>query len=254
VVGVGPKLITQHDGALTDAERLRAESDARTSLIQLTGAVGLAGSFLFTARTFALTRQTQRNDRFAKAVDQLGNDTSETVRVGGAYALWLLATESPDFWPLIEEVLAALVRTRARPGRSLSPDVQAALTVLGRRPKAAGVHRVPLDLRGVDIAGADLSNANLERAELNGACLNSAVLRDAQLSRARLHGAHLDGADLSSADLTDAKLGGATFLEAEMYKVVLAEADVEGCDFSTSKNLTKEQLATTKGTPAATPT
>lgn len=254
VVHAGSLLLVRHRGALTGAERLKAENEARTSLIQIIGGVALVGGFTFSVRTFALTRQTQRTDRFTKALDQIGNKDSEAVRVGGIYSLWLLAEEADYFWPLTEEVLAALVRAAALPGSPLRSDVQAALTVIGRRPaREPGFRGTPVDLREVDLSKADLTGANLERVRFDGACLEHAKLVDARLVRARLVGAKLAHADLKSADLTNASLVRATLRRAEMYGAILDGADLTDCDLAGATNLTADQLASARGRPAVAP-
>ena len=253
-VHLGAGLLVHHRGQMTAAERLKAENDARTSLVQLIAGIGLVGGLIFTVRTFGLTKHTQHTDRFSKALDQIGNKDSEAVRVGGTYALWLLADEADEFWAPVEEVLSAVVRMRAAPRAPLAGDTQAALTILGRRPKRDDGHRsTPVDLRGVDIQRADLTNANLERVRLDGAILDHARLIDASMVRARLTGGHLNFADLKSADLTNATLTGAMFREAEMFETILAGAEITDCDFTDAKNLTAEQLALAEGIPAALP-
>ena len=78
------------------------------------------------------------------------------------------------------EVLAAFVREHSHEDRGLSiqPDVQAAVTVVGRRISRRD--RGHIDLSGADLSGADLSDADLT---------------DADLSDANLYGANLTGAD-----------------------------------------------------------
>lgn len=79
-------------------------------------------------------------------------------------------------------------------------DVQAAMTVLGRREHPPGGRR-PLDLTRVDLRRVQLEGANLRDADLDGA-----NLQGAELPRANLHSAHLDGANLQDADLDGANL------------------------------------------------
>jgi hypothetical protein len=224
-------LHVRHRGTLSVADRLTATNAARVSLIQLLGGIGLVGGLVFTVRTYSLARHTQRSDRFANAVGQIGDAGSEATRAAGVYTLWLLTREARAYWPVAEQVLAAVVKQWATPGASLGSDVQAALTVLGQRPvRPAGERGKPLDLRAVDVTGADLAGANLERARLDGACLAKANLVDARLTGASLIKARLDGAMLSSADLTSANLEEASLRDAVLYRTQLADADLRGCD------------------------
>jgi hypothetical protein len=98
-----------------------------------------------------LSREGQVTDRFTRAVEQLGSD-DVAVGVGGIYALGRIAEESGTERAAIADTLAAYVRKHAPwppepdspfpedcpldqlPHLSVrAPDIQAILTVLGRR-------------------------------------------------------------------------------------------------------------------------
>ncbi len=72
-------------------------------------------------------------------------------------------------------------------GPSPEPDVQAVLTVLGRRSRYFG---------NGEVTPLDLAQKNLERANPEGAHLEGANLRQANLERTNLRQANLVGADL----------------------------------------------------------
>ena len=132
-------------------------------------------------------------DRFAKAVEQLGNSTID-VRIGAIYSLERIAKDSPkDHWTTME-VLTAFVRNKSKLPEDwksnlkqqlpeVTADVQAALTVLGRREvkndplgNQLSLSRMNLsftDLEGTDFKGANFSNADLEGADLSGADLSN---------------------------------------------------------------------------------
>ena len=158
------------------------------------------------------------------------------VRVGAIYALERAAARSADDHPVVMSVLAAFVREHSHPAQ---PDVQAALTVIGRR--ASDRDREPIDLTGADLArlrlpGADLAGARLARArfraaDLHGAALGGADLTGADLALADLTGADLAGADLTAADLTGARLAGAYLVGATLTRATLAGADLTGALF-----------------------
>src|SRR5215207_5679209 len=191
-----------------------------------------------TQRTLELTEQGQITDRFTKAIDQLGatDETTEKprleVRLGGIYALERIANDSPDRdYSTIMEVLTAYVRENApRPQEVISSsasdpsepktatepanqelptplaDIQAILTVLGRRKKAGQAGDVVLDLSATDLRGAHLEGARLNKVSLRRADLRRAHLEGAVLREARLEGAELEGADLEGADVRGANL------------------------------------------------
>ena len=152
--------------------------------------------------------------RYAGAMGLLGHESLE-VRLGGIYALERLARESKADHGPVMEVLAAFARGRApwrdgdiapaRPGA----DIQAILSVIGRRTHEFDAPDSHLDLHGVALARAyvpfaNLAGAQLYEANLEGAILQNTDLRGAWLWKARLAGAVLDGARLEGADLTGA--------------------------------------------------
>jgi uncharacterized protein YjbI with pentapeptide repeats len=252
--------------------RVTARQGVRTAtLALLAGGLAVLGSF-YTARTFALNRAGQITDRFTKAIEQLGHMTAIDVRLGGIYALERIARDSKHDHPQVIEVLTAYIREHASrgtaaagtstrpdepstttdtpsvyPRAALATDVQAALTVLGRRTlqhekdsepalnlvgaqlTKANLAEASLrhaDLRGADLRGADLYGADLSGAHLHGANLSEANLVVADLSGADLRGAILRGPNLSGADLRGANLRGATLDEANLFAANLSEADL----------------------------
>jgi Pentapeptide repeats (8 copies)/Pentapeptide repeats (9 copies) len=201
--------------------RRKLQNDARTTLLQgLGGLVVLAGATL-AYRQLSVAREGQVTERFTRAIEQLGHDNLD-VRLGGIYALERVAADSPRDQSTVNEVLTAFVRGHApwppnRPGQppedlavedivplqQWAPDVQAALTVLGRREDSPGPS---LDLRNTDLRGAHLHKAYLSFAILQGARLQGATLTYALLDSAQLEGAHLQGANLYQTQLLKAHL------------------------------------------------
>lgn len=219
------------------ADHAKAVNDARISLIQLLGGTGLLGGFIYTVRTFGLTRDTQRSDRFTKAISQLGDKDSESIRAGGVYSLRLLTLEDRRYWPVVEQILCGMVRERAKPGGPVTGDVQAALTVIGERPDRETLGRRPLDLRHVYLPEAHLVGANLEGVWMDHACLAGADLTDARLTNSNLTNINLEKATLSSADFTAADLAGANLREANFYRTTITSADLSGSDRTGAVNL-----------------
>ncbi len=139
-------------------------------------------------------------DLYSRAINQLGSDKLD-VRIGGIYALERVARDSEGYHPIVMEVLTAFIREysherwpppeRREEGQWTRPDIQAAVTVIGRRD-------VTRDTRTIDLYHATLINASL----------NSANLRNAKLRRADLRGAYLYDTILAGADLRDATLDG----------------------------------------------
>ncbi len=255
----------------------RAKASERVASIQARQAEIQAKQAEIQARNAELAEQGQVTDRFVKAVEMLADGRLE-IRIGGIYSLEGVARDTPndDVFGAVFEVLCSLVRSR-RPAVedardvseqesesgnseagnlvdggseavSIEMDIQAALTVIGRRAGREVVSA--LDLRNSDLRGADLRNTNLSGAKLSGADLRNADFRDADLSgadlcraylyRTDLRGANLSnsklkGAKLHNANLKDADLSGANLRAADFRSAYLVGADFYGADFNGAK-------------------
>lgn len=165
-------------------------------------------------RTAFFAAQAAETERYGRAMALLGDDKIE-VRLGGVYTLERLARESERDHGPIMQVLAAFARERAGwsegevvPAR-ISADLQAILTVIGRRHAAFDRAETRIDLHGTSLARAYLPYAHLEGAflyesNLDGAMLQGANLRGAWCWKSSFAGATLEGAHLEGADLTGA--------------------------------------------------
>jgi uncharacterized protein YjbI with pentapeptide repeats len=117
-------------------------------------------------------------------------------------------------------------------------DIQAALTVIGRRNPEKDPKNQKLNLSKADIAGADLIGANLQ-----GAILIEANLQGAFLNEAKLQKAILWGAELQKAILWGAELQGADFLRAKLQEACLTK----GANSKDAINLTQQQIESAYG-------
>jgi len=147
----------------------------------------------------------------------------------------------------------------------LAADIQAILTVVGRRTWTYGQGEDQrLNLSATDLRGADLWAAHLEGAHLWDVHLEGAVLVDAHLEGADLENAHLEEAHLGDAHLEEAELGRTHLEGADLRAINLEEADrwathLEGADLrgahlegahlwathlEGARNLTVDQLCT----------
>ena len=235
---VGPRLalpvggwLAHHDvGPAWQPRPLAGRDVARGRLLALGAGLLAMGALVVTARSRARSRAGQLAGRYARALGQLGCEELD-VRIGGIRALERVARDSPGHHPAVMGMLADFIRERSGqhwpppgPGGqargSARPDVQAAISALGRR-------RTERDLGSVDLAGADLTDADLTDADLTGAVLARAVLARADLLAATLVRADLSGADLGGARLTGANLAGADLTGAD-----LADADLVGADLA----------------------
>jgi uncharacterized protein YjbI with pentapeptide repeats len=321
-------------GELRAAERVEAENDVRLALLQAISGILLALGFMVTwlqlgqardqfnqnlvqsqhqleqnGTQLSIARTGQLADRFSRAMEQIGNASTD-VRIGGIYALEGLlvdlggdasasvqfsAYQSADRQAIIE-ILTAYVRNHVSWNPSAvtvsggvasqdtgarAADVQAVLSILGRRARAvpetalflartnlSGIRLTcpaPDDISCADLDrtylgveyGADFTECDLDRADLFGASLrhatfNSSRLVGARLGSARLGFASLLGADLTEADFNGADLNNAKLQGAKLTKALLDQTDLghaqlrgaqlDGVDLSSVKNLDTADL------------
>ncbi|HYB30111.1 MAG TPA: pentapeptide repeat-containing protein [Solirubrobacteraceae bacterium] len=269
VIRFAPPWLVSTSG-LTGSARLEELSRVRIALLVLVIGALAAGVALYLFRSAVRERRDENRERelterFMRAVDQIGHPALD-VRLGGIYSLERLARESPENHGPVIEILAAFVREHApwpaRNGngrRRPATDVQAAVTIIGRRvvdydtgapislPFTAlagatltGAHLELATLSGANLEGADLFKAHLNAADLEGAnlrnaglllaSLNDTVLWGANVQGARLYGASLEGAALKGANLKGAGLTGANLKDAGLHSADLTGADLTGAN------------------------
>jgi uncharacterized protein YjbI with pentapeptide repeats len=223
---------------LAPKDQLDAEAAIRASLIQILGGVVLVVGLYFTARGFQLAREGHITDRYSKAIEQLGNENAD-VRIGGIYALERIARDSSVDRDTVVDVLATFVREHTRidprtPSKEkVGADVQAALSVLGRRPD------VQKEARRLDLYHAGLNNADLSDGDFRGAMFYYCSLEDATFASAKLDGAGLSFCTARTAAFTQSQARGANFVNAKytngwFLAADLSDADFYGCDLSGS--------------------
>jgi hypothetical protein len=230
----------------TDAERLKAENDVRSSGVQAVGAIAVVVGAFMTARTFLLSRRGQLKDRLNKAVEQLTAKENLAMRLGAVAQLKRIAQEGEAdmHWEVVE-ILTAYLRENAEwkdgavlPGRARA-DVQAIVDALGSRDTSREGEEQRLDLRRTDLRRVIFKGAHLERADLFEAHLEHAISTDrsrfdgaslvqAVLDDARVSGAHFNGAKLTSASARRAKLEAADLTGAELTETKLQGANLTG--------------------------
>lgn len=273
-------------------------SSDRGDVLKMVAGAGALVALIYTARKHALDRAGQVTDRYSRAIAHLASQNLEE-RIGGIYALERIMADSRRDHPTVVEVLAAFVRERApRAGQPahaqsaderavqrtarmraranlhfhaealppvrLAADVQAAMTVLARRPKRSEPFTLDLrhtnlaglelpryarlaraDLTDADLTRAQLFEANLTRATLTMANLSEAMLPLASLAEARLVEANLTAAGLMRANLTGVWLRGADLTASFLSEAALTGARLDGANLTGAFGLTAEALAST---------
>lgn len=230
----------RHQAEIQQLQNARVATGAQVFL----GLGLLVGVYLTYRRIRATEQQAETaqrqeiTERFTKAIEQLANEESPSIRLGGIYALEKIVQDEPDaYFSQFREVLSAFVRESAREPHvdetgkplQLPPPLQVALTVLGRNlPPLTSSDLAIIDWSGAHLEKAHLQGAHLERANLTGTHLSIASLREAHLERATLQGAQLDGAYLSKANLGGARLEGANLRKAHLFRAHLERARLSG--------------------------
>jgi len=254
----------QTPSGITDlAERAHLQNELRRTIAQIALGLLVLGT-LFVGwrrvraadRTVEIAREQQITERFTRAIDQLGNEQGMAIRLGGIYALERIAKDSPkDHWQVME-VLTAYVRENARRewgkdehgiqasgGWRMPTDIQAILTVLGRRNAGIEAEGQFLDLQDTDLRRANLQGANFQKGVLRRANLQEALLESANLQEASLLFANLEGASLSNTNLQRATLSFANLQGTYLTEANLLRTNLRGANLSGAEDLTPEQIA-----------
>jgi uncharacterized protein YjbI with pentapeptide repeats len=185
-------------------------------------------------RLIQISERQQLSERFARSIEQL-SDAKLSVRLGAIYTLERIARVSPsDHWPIME-LLSAYIREQApsvqqsgsssnqslavSPSSDVATDVQAILTVLGRRKIEER------ELGALDLAHTNLNQAMLSRARFSAANFTQALLVGSEIIDTNFVGANLSQANLAQANLTGANLRDAVLFEANFAGANLREAD-----------------------------
>ncbi|MBD2252063.1 pentapeptide repeat-containing protein [Nostoc parmelioides] len=184
------------------------------------------------------TQDKQLTERFAKAVEMLGHQDIH-VRLGAIYLLERISKDSAqDYWQIME-ILTAYVREKSpyqypyntvnnledEPYVPLPTDIQAVLTVIGRREDPETKETISLDLSGSNLRGAKLGSANLKKVDFRRANLSYAYLVEAELENSIFYKAVIKKANLGKAKLSNAELG-----ESNLFHSILTGANLTGAN------------------------
>ena len=159
------------------------------------------------------------------------------------------------------EILTAFVRENSNinrePDSKILQDIQAALTVIGRRNTENDPKNVRINLSRANLNGAKFSEAKLDKANFSSAnltkvrfyevSLTQAIFHDSNLTEARFDESNLTEAGFSRANLTKAifseanltkayffnvNFTGANFFGVNLIEAKLNHADIENADFT----------------------
>lgn len=223
------------------AETIRMETNSATLRNLALAIFGSVGLILATWRSIVASQNTEIADRnsviaednsitdaFTRAIEQLGSGSDDKpnieVRLGAIYALERLSKKNNDYYQPIIDILASYIRHNAPippsderdPTDSTRIDIQAAMTVIGRREVRSSEPRVNLFsvyLPWIDLVGAKLQYASFIGAVLPGASFTVAKLQGATFHLAELQATRFLGAELQGADLEKAELQGSNLFK-----------------------------------------
>ena len=214
-----PWLQVAGSSKVSTEQKFLMENESRKTLAQIAGGAILLAGIYTSFRTLDVSRQGQLEERFSRAVEQIGASENSgrpriEVRLGGIFTLGRIAEQSKPLEVHVKEVLEGYVVANEAPkgvlrkARPVRQDVQAALAILGIPD--GSTHYVArlrgLDLRGMDFSSHDYSYSHFEGSDFRGCDLSNAQMSDTQLIGADLRGANLEGAQLNGADLSHARV------------------------------------------------
>lgn len=224
------------------------QNDARSTLLQAIAGLLVVVGAAATWHQVQVNKDGQITDRFSRAVEHIGNDNVD-IRIGGLYELERIANNSPSDRRIIQVTIGSYLRNRSpwpvgspdgpqHPTptvdenlpwlRMRAPDIQTALAILARRPKAPDAPRLYLsrvDLRSVQLENNQLTNAHIRRTNLARAWLRGTRLDGSDFYATDLRKANLEGVSLQKTSFRNAYLEGANLRAAD-----LREADLRGAD------------------------
>lgn len=181
-----------------------------------------------------LQTKVQRDNRFAKGIELLGNN-NESARIGAAYSLYFLAKDFPEeFRKSTFEVLCAHIRAITTTPKYIeehfsntSTEIQSIIDLLFKQTKQGSENSLFKELEAnllhVNFAYADLSFTDFTGANLSFANLSHTHLRGTNFSNVRFFKTNLSYID---------GRGGGIFKEAVIGDTNLCHANLSNCDFS----------------------
>ena len=208
-------------------------------------------------------------ERFKSAIEHLGS-ASESVRMGGVYALYHVARESREYAETVCKILCAhakAVTTSADYAGKEKPttEITAILDVLFPTNGGGAFGELNIDISNWHLRGADvhsrimmqiwgtqvnLSRANMWKVDLSGANVLGTNLSGASMNWANLSGADMLGANLSGANMLGANLSGASMTHVNLSGAIMEGANLSGASMLganlSEARVTAEQLLEAK--------
>jgi uncharacterized protein YjbI with pentapeptide repeats len=171
------------------------------------------------------------DDRFKSSIELLGGDDI-SVRIGGIYSLFYLATEEDKYRNTIANILCSYIRSRTQEedyqlnnSNAPSNEVQVTIDLLFKEDglfkkhfddilnsaNLRGSYLIGADFSGseckmIDFEGSDLEKSNFENANSESSSFESCSCKDAIFTYAIMEKTRLKKADFSGAEFSFCKL------------------------------------------------
>ncbi|MFI7240886.1 pentapeptide repeat-containing protein [Streptomyces qinglanensis] len=182
-----------------------------------------------------IAAEQQITERYTQAIQLLSSE-EPTSRLGGLYALERIMIDSEKDHATIVKVLAAFVRQQAtlpiagREGpRVPHEDVQAALSILGQRPKRD--EEFTVNLSETYLRGCTLKNCNYADFDFT-----DAILTESSFTRVNLEDSTFMDADISDSSWDDVQLKGAYMSGIKAHEVrFYTRMDLTNCQMGHSE-------------------
>ena len=243
---------TASNKIITPKEQFDIEKDTLDTYVKILQGIGSLGFIITAYVSFQTLKATQKNvqisekntyisqekqvtERFTQAINQLGSDKVE-VRLGGIYALERIAKDSPeDHWNIVE-VLSSFIREKSPASTketvsSPAIDVQATLTVLGRRKTDSELPEQYINLERTNLNGVRLRKANFSRSRLTDSSFRGAEISESDFSKMVALPVDFQSVKFITVDFSKAMLLGSTFHGSSFMEIKFIEAHLYGVDF-----------------------
>ena len=169
------------------------------------------------------------HSRFSSGVELLGNP-NESARIGGAYNLYFLASENPEYVATVCEILCTHIRSitsekeyQAKHDTISSNEIQTVINLLFKKEYNLIFDKCGKNLRRVFLYGIDFSGTTLKHVDFT-----SATLRQARF----FVDATLSDVSFNNATFENLTYFGGTSLESKTPE----EITCEGCSLELTKS------------------
>ncbi|MEM1218713.1 MAG: pentapeptide repeat-containing protein, partial [Bacteroidota bacterium] len=238
------------------AEKVVVLSEYRSTIIQILGGFAIAATLVFNYRRSAAMEKTvkiseagQVTDRFAKAIELLGNDSIES-KIGAIYALEKIAKDSYSYHWNIMEILAAFIRsnspTEAYRSNGVNYDyfkeaVTSALIVIARRNILLDEKGKKLDISKVSLSGlkidkGDFTNLNFSFCDIYQVSFQSCnfmdmTFRNCDLSTCRFSGSTFKNSTFSGVGMRFCRMDKVVYEDVSFLDIFIESTIIKQATF-----------------------